>query len=589
MVKLSILSKLEGAGNFSCAFLLFYFITSATIAAVNSENTWNKLLSKLPQMEDDSKLEKNLAFKKILLANPEKFICKYPARAYLIYQKQPEIFEKLIEPCADIQEFMDKVPFDNLGIVFASEDIYSPASVMGHSFLKISGKDSLGEEKSYGISFLTNLATINPFELLYTTLISGRDGTVTLGATDSEIAKYVDMAKRTVWTADIDTNSADLKFLQLYIWELRLNTPDYLFVQFNCATFIHHLLSISVPDWDNSPTAFQTPRKLFKHAALKNSASIQAVPSIDWMVMSLRAHADGHYDVWVENADETIGNKQKTQELPLESLLFSINYTEKLRRQKKIENETALRMLAYFRGELEKRGALVNRYMLENVATPMRSTPPSKLALGVAASDDNNWITLSYRPVAKDLIDNYQSVLAIQENVLGNSVWSLNSENGDLKLNQLDILSMGSFIPYDRFAPNYSFRANFGFKRKISGMGITSLSYSGGFSLQLTDDVIGYALLGAGIGKHENLSNNGIATSELGFFVNLISQTSLWLSYKEEFWGFDASFRESTGRAVLQKKLGENLAIEMTYQNDIETLDGKQGDERFSISINKYF
>ena len=218
-------SHLRGVCKLVCASLFWHYSTLLTAPLQAADlNDWYNL--KTDQISQADLLTQ-------LITGDEQSACLYPAKTYLLAKAHNLDFETLISDCTELNEFREKVPFQQLTLVFASEEITSPASTMGHVFLQIDGVDKSGVEKSYALAYLTDLGTKNPLTLGYSILFSGRRGFVTLGATQREIAKYVDISKRTVWTVPIEIDAVQLTFMQLYIWELKLHTPDYLFIDFN--------------------------------------------------------------------------------------------------------------------------------------------------------------------------------------------------------------------------------------------------------------------------------------------------------------------------------------------------------------------
>ena len=69
-------------------------------------------------------------------------ICRYPARFNYILQSSNLSANDFPKPtCYDYTEYKNKVPFEKIFIVFASENNISPSTMLGHSFLKIEGQN----------------------------------------------------------------------------------------------------------------------------------------------------------------------------------------------------------------------------------------------------------------------------------------------------------------------------------------------------------------------------------------------------------------------------------------------------------------
>lgn len=576
---------IKGVGTFAHALFLSIFFLLVPAKAAEKEALWSQLRS-TPDT-NDAVFGSPDSFKQYL-ASPEGQLvaCDFPARTHLAL-KDEELFKEAISDCDDLNEFLRKVPFQKLSLVFAAEDLSSPASNMGHVFLQVSGNDAEDTPKSYGISYLTEISG-NPISLGYSLLISGRRGGVTLGPANQEIAKYVDLSKRTVWVTPLDVSGIDLEFMQLYLWELRQNTPRYFFIQFNCATFIEHLVIISSNQSAKRLPVFQTPRELFSSFMAERDADVQIYPSVDWFLDALRHEGEKEYAAWVYSADNKI-ELERNSTLSTSSLLFASNFTEKLRRQKKLDYKRASQRLAYFHQELDARNSGEYVLFAGNVPRPSNSFRPNKFSFGVGAEENEDSIILSYRPAAVDIYSYQPLSFGVQENVLASSVWSLSEETGRARLEQAEIFSMSSLRPWSKANPAYSFRTRLAFERLLDGKKQTTITYKGGVSRRILNDVLVYALAGAGAGKQQGIASNGTGLIELGFKLNLLADFSFIATRSFNLWGFDEAKKQTENSLVLQRAFSRGYSLDVSYKTLKNKLNTDHFGERFQLSIAKYF
>ena len=136
---------------------------------------WNRLLYfyNTPLLNDSNFLysKTNFSPEKELVLTIEAFrngsdICKFPAR-YQFLEKH-KLLEKPfnIDHCVDLLEYLEKVPVDSLHYVFASENLHSVTSMMGHGFLMARGQDKDDIERRHTYSFFADLAGGNPVTLI---------------------------------------------------------------------------------------------------------------------------------------------------------------------------------------------------------------------------------------------------------------------------------------------------------------------------------------------------------------------------------------------------------------------------------------
>ncbi|MDA8524444.1 DUF4105 domain-containing protein [Alphaproteobacteria bacterium] len=576
---------LKGVGYRAHALFLSGLLLFGPVQAAESDWLWHKLLTS-GGLNQAHLISKETFRQHLVSKSDASAACHYPARAYIALNDK-KLFEQAISNCDDLNEFRRRVPFQELSLVFAAEDIASPASNMGHVFLQVSGNDAEGNRKSYGISYLTEISG-NPVSLGYSLLFGGRRGGVTLGPASQEITKYVDLSKRTVWITPVDVTDINLEFMQLYLWELRQNTPKYFFVQFNCATFINHLISVSGKRRNEKLPIFQTPRELFNSFVNEQDPDVQIYPSVDWFLDALRHEGEKEYTAWLASADNNLGTESNA-DLNTSSLLYASNFTEKLRRKNKLENKQALQRLAYFQRELDTRKGEAESFFAENVPRPSSFFRPNKLSLGVSASDNNDAVILQYRPAAIDVYSFQPLSFGVQENVLASSIWSLSEETGNARLEQADIFSMSSLRPWSKANPAYSFRTRLAFERLLDGKKQTTFTYKGGVSRRILNDVLVYALAGAGAGKQQGIASKGIGLIELGLKLNLLADFSFIATRSFNLWGFDETKKQIEDSLVLQRAFSRDYSLDISYKTLEKEFNADFSGERFQLSISRYF
>jgi len=126
--------------------------------------------------------------------------CRFPARFLFITHElniTTNEFPKI--ECRDFQTYKDKAPSDNISLIYVSEKVNNPSSMMGHTFLKYSGKNDKGREVEHAITFYTIIDTPNPLVLIYQNLIPGMKGMFALQPYQSIIKQYTQIENRNVW------------------------------------------------------------------------------------------------------------------------------------------------------------------------------------------------------------------------------------------------------------------------------------------------------------------------------------------------------------------------------------------------------
>jgi len=194
-----------------------------------------------PRGKKDPK-DELFTFIKLIQKDPS-IACKYPARAYFLKKYLP--LEITVE-CADVEEFLKEVDGSNLSIIFADSHINSPASMFGHTFLRIYRK-----EKDL-TSYIANYAAYpeDTFGPLYAFkgIFGFYKGYYTIAPFYMKIREYSAIEGRDLWEYEIDISEENLHILKLHLFELKNAYAYYYFFQENCSTNVFYLLNFANPE-----------------------------------------------------------------------------------------------------------------------------------------------------------------------------------------------------------------------------------------------------------------------------------------------------------------------------------------------------
>lgn len=196
----------------------------------------------------DSKAEYLATLKELFGSNITRdnhAICRYPARFEYILDKlnlSKNDFPKV--KCDAYEEYLDKVIFDDVSIVFASESNTSPSSMMGHSFLKVSG-----QEKTHAFSYFATFDRTTSFDFFIKAFVGGVDGAYVLSSYSKKENEYLYNEKRSLWEFKLKLNQEDKKRLKAHLWELKGKNIKYNFIKHNCNTALINVLKIANKDF----------------------------------------------------------------------------------------------------------------------------------------------------------------------------------------------------------------------------------------------------------------------------------------------------------------------------------------------------
>jgi hypothetical protein len=117
--------------------------------------------------------------------------CRFPARIAFISERLATRGVKAPKAsCPEFEEYLVRAPADSISLVFAAENITHPMSMMGHVFLKFSGKSSSGSIVQHAASFFTRISTLNVPAIVLDGLFLGMPAFFALAPYSEQIHGY---------------------------------------------------------------------------------------------------------------------------------------------------------------------------------------------------------------------------------------------------------------------------------------------------------------------------------------------------------------------------------------------------------------
>lgn len=211
--------------------------------------------------------------------------CKYPARfLYISHELNLSENEFPKVNCQDLQTYREKAPADKISLIYASENVKNPSSMMGHVFLKFSGKNYKKKEVNHAITFYTVIESINPFKLIYQNTISGMKGLFALQPYKKIKENYTKKENRNLWEYQLSLSEYERKLIYYHVWELKGVDMQYYFTSYNCSTVIYNMLSLVNPKVYDDTKIWITPLDSVKYLYKYNLITkAQLYPSNSWL------------------------------------------------------------------------------------------------------------------------------------------------------------------------------------------------------------------------------------------------------------------------------------------------------------------
>lgn len=501
-------------------------------------------------------------------------VCRFPARYYWLRQHL-DIPELPLDACPDVLEFRQKSPLNNISIVFASESVSQPASMLGHSFLKLSGKDNQGKEVTHAITFYTDVNTYNLPKLLFDSLIIGKQGYFALAPYAEMQQRYVDNEQRNLWEYTLLLNDFQIELIRLHLLELKDTKLTYFFQKYNCATLLNFVLSLtdkSMPDnvW------WLTPKDLIKnaqHAGLINSTRI-VTPS-RWLYRAIATQIP-------LQTQRTI--RQKIIQGEIDNNFFEPNNEASFIQ---LELARAYNQYAYHAKELNNSVWAENENSLSKIKehfftdmllssndkkNPINTPEDRQVSLSTQNDNGEQSLILTALPVSHTLLDDNRGYAAESSLQLFSTSLKAPFSGGQLSLNQLVFFDMKSLMPYDEFTGGKSGQLHIAIEphknSQLENIQVFTTSGALGITNRIVPDVDLFSFLGGGV-DFQGQSGLLYTTIEAGTIIREVWDMKSLLSITRTDNQIDQRFNYYTVWLSHSKFISRNNTINLDWKLDV--------------------
>lgn len=410
----------------------------------------------------DEEYRQNLS---LALASPVVYFCRFPAR-YKLLMKDVSLPDPNIELCPELQEFLDKAPVQRASLVFAAEDITSPSSMMGHLMLKIEGKNIDRVEVQHAISYFTEVNTVNVPKLLFDSLFLGKNGYYTLSPYAQKLYRYNVDEQRNVWDYQLKLTDDERNLLAYHLYELKNINIKYFFHKYNCATLIYRILAVAKGSLVDAREPWVTPSDVVRLVVKKNLVE---------KTLFYPSNA-GRIKIGLDalNRPPSLSSQRKLSEWNLASIN---DYDDD-------QKEVYKFILSGYNGLLSEKGQQKpdkyesNKKLIDDVLSggevtidvsnykkPSDAPGDQQLRLGLVNEDEHTYYRFGFLAAGHKLIDDNRSYFSENEISLGDLTLGIDPSKKEFFVDEFNLYSAKSFMPFDYFTKGKSGEISIGVKR----------------------------------------------------------------------------------------------------------------------------
>ena len=418
--------------------------------------------------------------------------CRFPARLGWLTETLSIDKERLPRvECAGYKEAFDSIDPKGAAHVFATAHINSPASMFGHSFVRI---DSSKESRllSYAANYAALPTDTNTFVYTYKGVFGHYKGFYSILPYYTKVQEYSDMDHRDMWEYRLDLTEAEVERMVAHLWELKDIFSYYYFFDENCSYTILFILEAARPSLHLTDAPGLSVIPIDTVRAIRDSGIVA-----DVVFRPSRAAKIRHIASLLENAglEETDDSSGDLRDLALDIAAARINAGEALEVEVPTEKKIMVLDLAieyiqylYSKGDLPEdeykplflktlkvRGTLGKQaedlYEITPPPLPEQGHLSRRLALGIgterSGGEDLTFNELRFRPAYHELLDPQEGYIEGSQIEFFSAIARHYGELDTIKLERFDILNILSLTPRDKFFKPLSWKLNFGLEREV--------------------------------------------------------------------------------------------------------------------------
>ena len=521
--------------------------------------------------------------------------CLFPARKRWL-SKKLHLQNLPSVTCKEYNKVLHRLDPVSATLVFPSAHINSPASMFGHTFLRINSSYH-SKLLSYAINYAADADPNKENGIVFAIkgLFGGYYGQYSLLPYYDKLKEYRDTENRDIWEYNLNLSKEETQRMIEHIWEIKDTKSSYLFFNRNCSYAMLWLLEVARPS-----------------LYLRDDFTYQVSP-LETIFTAKKEHLIQGYGYRASSRTEIEAYKTvlNAQEIAFAKKLYqNTTLTKKLLNNpafnldtKRYILELAIELLQYYykKQEIDKETYLSNFHTLASNRAKLKKTkkvipkqPPNplyghqaaRIGIGLGNIDKTTATFLTIRPAYHSLEDSPTGLLRGTQIEFFNFEVSLTKEN--LQIEQATIISLNSIPQIDEIFTPFSWRLYLGWDKK-------SLEKKARFNIDVgfggsIGNKFGYIYLFSDLFGYDNkIANFGISGSGGLVLDNLLKNNNTFLEYTYRF--YNNSTTQNIIKCEHNFKIKQNfsLVFKYIYRDIINFEDKKTNEQKYSLNAYYYF
>ena len=397
--------------------------------------------------------------------------CRFPARKAWLKEHLDGIEFPEVH-CDEYDKVLKRLNPKSATLVFPSAHINSPASMFGHTFLRINSAYN-SKLLSYAVNYAADADPSKENGALFAIkgLFGGYFGKYSLLPYYDKLKEYRDSEQRDIWEYDLNLSEEEVLKMVRHIWELNETHSYYYFFTQNCSYNMLWFLEAARPELDlRSYFSFQVipletvhatkaegviKEDFYRPSKRTTHLVYEKLIHKEYRELTLKLAASDIDVAFLDASKIPLEQKRYILEASIELLEYDYS-------KSKIDKETYLKR---FHNLSKARAALGTgeKIVIKTPPNPIESHQAIRASFGVGVREGKSVGFLGLRPAYHSLEDSgYGFLRGTQIEFLS---LELSSDKHKLSLEDATILSIVSIAQRSDFFDNLSWRTKFGWDR----------------------------------------------------------------------------------------------------------------------------
>jgi len=370
---------------------------------------------------------------------------------------------------------------DGLTLVFAEAFMNNPASMFGHTLLRVDTKETSGEHGLLG--WAVNFAGVTGDEagLLYAVKgITGLyDGFYDLGPYYDKVKEYGDWENRDIWEYRLNLSPGEIDRMLMHLWEMQGIAFEYYFFDENCSYQLLALIEAARPElrltaqFPLTVIPADTVRAVVREQGLLREVHFRPAAATELRANSRELSRDERRLARLLAAGSVSPDDPLVAELPddaraavLSVAYDALRYTYLAGDVSRTESAALARDLLVARSRVGVEGSPFAPVPTPAVR-PDEGHESARISVAAGYRDDRPFLELRFRPALHDLLDPQGGYTRGAQIQFLDTAVRVFPESGQVRLQELVLLDLLSLVPWDGFFRPIAFSFDTGLRTRL--------------------------------------------------------------------------------------------------------------------------